>query len=298
MPRLHAVAALALGLAGDAAAAAIALNGAARQATYAGHGALSAGASSRLLWDYEPALASDILDLLFKPNFGMSLHQLKVEVGGDDMSTDGSEPSHMHARDDLSCERGYEFWLLEQAVKRNPSIQTYALAWGVPQWVGSGNYFSQDNIDYHIAFLRCARARANVTLGHLGIWNERAWGSPEYVVSLRQALDAAGFAATRIVLADDGAGSVAGIVAAAQANATFAAAFDTVGVHYPCDSPAPAVGQLGKQFWASEDWWSAPDWDGAGCWGRRANMNFIVNNMTANIAWSLVSRAQRRAEHA
>jgi hypothetical protein len=26
----------------------------------------------------------------------------------------------MHYRDDLSCKRGYEFWLLEEARKRNP----------------------------------------------------------------------------------------------------------------------------------------------------------------------------------
>jgi len=75
---------------GTAAGAVISLNGTARGATYAGHGALSAGASSRLLWDYEPTLASDILDLLFKPSFGMSLHQLKIEVGGDDLSGDGT----------------------------------------------------------------------------------------------------------------------------------------------------------------------------------------------------------------
>ena len=30
----------------------------------------------------------------------------------------------MHYRDDLSCKRGYEFWLLEEARKRNPAIKT------------------------------------------------------------------------------------------------------------------------------------------------------------------------------
>ena len=52
-------------------------------------------------------------------------------------STDGTEPSHMHSRGDLSCERGYEFWLLQEARARNPSIKTYALSWALPHWVGN-----------------------------------------------------------------------------------------------------------------------------------------------------------------
>ena len=31
--------------------------------------------------DYEPAVVSDILDFMFKPNFGLNLDILKVEVG-------------------------------------------------------------------------------------------------------------------------------------------------------------------------------------------------------------------------
>ena len=57
---------------------------------FEGIGALSAGASSRLLYDYPEPYRSDILDYLFKPNFGANLHHLKVEIGGDVMSTDGS----------------------------------------------------------------------------------------------------------------------------------------------------------------------------------------------------------------
>lgn len=61
--------------------------------TFEGHGALSAGASSRLLWDYPELYRGEILDLLFKPKFGASLQHLKVEIGGDVNSTDGSEPA-------------------------------------------------------------------------------------------------------------------------------------------------------------------------------------------------------------
>eukprot|EP00912_Choanoflagellata_sp_UC4_P000018 UC4_evm1s13 len=45
---------------------------------YDGHGALSAGASSRLLIDYPEQQRNDILDLLFKPNFGAALDLIKT----------------------------------------------------------------------------------------------------------------------------------------------------------------------------------------------------------------------------
>ncbi len=48
------------------------------------------------------------MDYLFLPGFGASLHILKVEVGGDVQSTDGTESSHMHSADDENYERGYE----------------------------------------------------------------------------------------------------------------------------------------------------------------------------------------------
>jgi hypothetical protein len=51
-----------------------------------GIGALSAGASSRLLWDYAEPQRSQILDYLFKPQFGAALSILKVEIGGDVVS--------------------------------------------------------------------------------------------------------------------------------------------------------------------------------------------------------------------
>jgi len=38
---------------------------------------------------------SEILDYLFLPNFGAGLGVLKLEIGGDTQSTDGTEPSHM-----------------------------------------------------------------------------------------------------------------------------------------------------------------------------------------------------------
>lgn len=65
-----------------------------------GLGAISGGgATSRLLVDYPEEQRSQVLDLLFSPQFGASLHILKVEIGGDSQSTDGTETSHMHSEE-------------------------------------------------------------------------------------------------------------------------------------------------------------------------------------------------------
>src|ERR1700752_4680764 len=101
--------------------ATVVLDGASRGRIFDGLGAASAGASSRLLIDYPEPQRSQILDYLFKPNYGASLQHLKVEIGADGNSTDGSEPSIAHTREELvrpSFNRGYEWWLMKEAKKR------------------------------------------------------------------------------------------------------------------------------------------------------------------------------------
>src|SRR5450631_3673289 len=76
----------------------ISVNGNAGGKRFDGIGAVSGGgATSVLLKDYPEPQRSQVLDLLFKPKFGASMSALLVEVPGDGNSTQGSEPSHMHA---------------------------------------------------------------------------------------------------------------------------------------------------------------------------------------------------------
>src|SRR5689334_18974514 len=77
-----------------AADTAVTVDGGSPGRVYDGIGALSAGASSRLLIDYPEPARSQVLDYLFRPGYGAALQVLKVEIGGDTNSTDGSEPSH------------------------------------------------------------------------------------------------------------------------------------------------------------------------------------------------------------
>jgi galactosylceramidase len=272
---------------GSSAPTSINLDGGTALHVYDGHGALSAGASSRLLWDYPEPQRSEILDYLFKPNWGASLHLLKVEIGGDGQSTDGTEPSPAHTRDDWNCSRGYEPWLLLEAKKRNPDILTYGLSWAVPHWIGNGSFFSDDNLAYQSRWARCVGDLMGQPLDYIGVWNERSWGSVDYVVGLRNALDAAG-ASAEIILPDGGS-DIPGIISAAQQNATFNSAISGVGLHYPCHDPVPIIQEgLHKKFWASEDYSTVYDWAGAACWGRLLVDNYVRMNQTSTISWSLI----------
>jgi O-glycosyl hydrolase len=144
---------------------------------FEGIGAISGGGgNSRLLLDYEEPYRSQILDNLFKPGYGANLQIFKVEIGADMDSTDGAESSHMHTADDENYNRGYEWWLMEQARARNPRIELAALPWGAPGWVGGGtNYWSQDMIDYILKWLKHADSDHHLKIDYIGGRNENGW---------------------------------------------------------------------------------------------------------------------------
>ena len=133
---LLAVAWCVVGVPGQPAAAAtttITVNGTQGGRTFDGIGAISGGGgNTRLLTDYPAAQQQQILDYLFQPGYGADLQILKVEIGGDTNSTDGSESSIEHASGSINCGAGYEWWLMEQAKALNPNIKLYGLAWGAP----------------------------------------------------------------------------------------------------------------------------------------------------------------------
>ncbi|MBI5010468.1 MAG: hypothetical protein HZB98_12660 [Bacteroidia bacterium] len=168
----------------------ISINNSLEGRTFEGIGALSAGASSKLLLDYPVEIREQILDYLFKPKFGASLQHLKVEIGGDVNSTDGTEPSHAHTREELinpekSCfTRGYEWMLMKEAKRRNPSIFLDCLEWGCPGWIGNGIFYSQDNADYISAFIEGAEKYHNLKIDYTGIWNERDFDA-EWIIMLK-----------------------------------------------------------------------------------------------------------------
>ena len=161
---------------GDAAAGAspaptIAVDAASLGPRFWGVGGLSAGGSSRLLYDYPEPARSDVLDSLFAPGKGFGFQILKIEVGGDCQSSWGTEPSHMHSRADLNMDRGYELWLAAEARRRNPDIVLTSLAWCEPGWVRPG-VLSPAGVEYHIKWLAGARQKG-LEMEFVGLWNEQ-----------------------------------------------------------------------------------------------------------------------------
>lgn len=261
--------------------------------TFDGFGALSAGASSRLLLDYPPLQRGQILDYLFKPNYGASLQILKVEIGGDTNSTDGAEPSHERQVGAVDCNRGYEWTLMEQAKQRNPGIALSALEWGVPHWVGAGGTtpWTGQNITYLLDWLGCA-SQHHLKINYLGGWNENGYNAG-WFVNLRQALDSHGYSQVQLVAAD----SDWSVADAMATDPSFNKAVSVVGVHYPCGwlsdtetCPAPpaAALTLGKPLWASEDGSQQYD-NGSFALARMLNRQYIQEKVTAAINWSLIS---------
>ncbi len=285
----------------DASAQIIQIDGQGTGPAFEGLGALSAGASSRLLIDYPEPQRSQILDYLFKPAYGAALQHLKVEIGSDVNSTDGSEPSHMRSPGDHNYERGYEWWLMLEARKRNAQIILDALPWGAPGWIGNGRLYSKDMAAYVVDFLQGAKKQYGLDIAYTGIWNERVYDA-EYVKTLSQALKQAGLN-TKIVCCDEyqDGGDQWEIAKAIQRDPALRDSIYALGVHYPWvynHSTTPAVARTsGKPLWASEDQpndgWGpivSRDWAvGGRLLAKLYNRNYLEGGFTKTEIWSPIT---------
>jgi hypothetical protein len=278
----------------------ISINGQGSGRIFDGIGAISGGGgNSRLLIDYPEPYRSQILDYLFKPGYGADLQILKVEVGGDTNSTDGSEASYMHTPNDVNFNRGYEWWLMEQARLRNPNIKLYGLAWGAPGWIGTtgapvydpnNRFWSQDMVNYYVNWIKGAWTYHHLTIDYIGGWNERGYNKTFYE-QLQSALQA-NHLQTKVVAADSGWD----VADAMVGDSAFNNAVNIVGVHYPCgylgsnaSCPSTANAQsLNKPLWASEN--GSEDYNsGAFAMARAINRGYIDGKMTAYINWPLIA---------
>uniref|UniRef100_A0A671XGY7 Galactocerebrosidase n=1 Tax=Sparus aurata TaxID=8175 RepID=A0A671XGY7_SPAAU len=255
-----------------------------------GIGGLSGGgATSRLLVNYAEPYRSQILDFLFKPNFGASLHILKVEIGGDAQTTDGTEPSHMHYENDENYFRGYEWWLMKEAKKRNPNITLIGLPWAFPGWVGHGKNWPYDFPDitaaYVVNWILGAKQYHDLDIQYVGIWNERNFDI-KYIKLLRYTLDKSGLERVRIIASDN---LWEPITLSVLLDPELSSAVDVIGAHYPGTVTVKDAVKTQKKLWSSEDYSTFNDEVGGGCWARILNQNYVNGLMTATISWNLVA---------
>lgn len=244
---------------------------------FEGIGAVSAGASTRNLVDYPDKQRSEVLDYLFKPKFGAGFQHLKVEIGSGENSTCGSEPSNVITADELKnpIPRGYEFWLMAEARKRNPDIILDCLPWAYPRWVG--NRFSQASADWIVSFLETARKHYGLDVNWISAaQNENGTDLNWVANSLRPTLNAHGFSKVKLQAPDDDS-EFWQIFDKLEKDPKLDKLISAVGYHY-IDGREPweidqntghrateKAKDSGKPLWASEEWsQSGKEWGGKG----------------------------------
>jgi O-glycosyl hydrolase len=280
----------------------ITMDGNGKGRVFDGIGAVSAGASSRLLIDYPEPYRSQILDYLFKPDYGAALQHLKVEIGADVNSTDGSEPTFARTRAEMAhpdFNRGYEWWLMEEAKKRNPKIILDSLPWGAPGWIGNGHFYSQDMANYVAKFIEGAEAEHHLNIRYTGIWNETQYRTG-YAKLLKQTL-LKNHLSTRVVCCDLYTQEHPWSIIGKMANdPRLLEAVDVVGVHSPDvvegASVPEAARKSGKPLWASEDEFFYYTRGLSQKWSPFAeslamiyNLNYIRERITTTEIWSPVT---------
>jgi galactosylceramidase len=272
----------------------IPINGADSGRTFDGIGGVSGGcATSNLLKDYPEPQRSQILDYLFKPDFGANLSALYVEVGGD-CSTNGTEPSHMHTRADTNFQRGYEWWMINEAKKRNPDLKLNGCAWGCPGWIGNGNFWSQDMCDYYAVWIKGLKSKWGYDMNAIGCRNESGVNIP-FVEMFRTTLDNDGLTNVKIHAFDNYTADKYDFTSQFATNAALNGAVDIIGAHTTWKAQtvngvlAPAAAKnSGKPIYDTEEHATMDGIAGATNIVNACNENYIDNRITQVVFWFLV----------
>ena len=255
----------------------ISLNANDKGRVFEGIGAVSAGASSRALIDYPEQQRSEVLDFLFKPKFGAGFQHLKVEIGSGENSTCGAEPSQAITKEELADPkpRGYEFWLMSEARKRNPKVMLDCLPWAFPSWVG--NRFSRESANWFVSFLEVARKNYGLEMNYVSAAQNEMGTNLNWIAKyLRPDMDAHGFTKVKLQAPDDSQ-AFWKVFDEFEQHPEYNKLIDAVGYHY-IDGREPwdidqkqdryatvKAKDSGKSLWASEEWsQSGKEWGGTG----------------------------------
>jgi galactosylceramidase len=269
----------------------IRLNGNAGGKRFDGIGIVNGGgATSVLLKDYPEPQRSQILDLVFKPKFGASVSALFIEIPGDGNSTQGSMPSHMRTRDDLNYYRGYTWWFLREAKKRNPSLSLDGTAWSAPGWIGNGEFWSQDAADYYVKWLEGLRNVYGLEFDAIGCRNEKGTNF-DFVKRLRATLNAHGFEKIKIHAFDNWPNNKFDFVKEMLTDEKLRDSIDIISGHIlGTEAPASAdvqemAARMYKPIWNTEEHVYKKGFDCAISIVEAFNESFIRSGATKVVNW-------------
>lgn len=269
----------------------IRLNGNAGGKRFDGIGIVNGGgATSVLLKDYPEPQRSQILDLVFKPKFGASVSALFIEIPGDGNSTQGSMPSHMRTRDDLNYYRGYTWWFLLEAKKRNPSLSLDGTAWSAPGWIGNGEFWSQDAADYYVKWVEGLRNVYGLEFDAIGCRNEKG-ANFDFVKRLRATLNAHGFEKIKIHAFDNWPNNKFDFVKEMLTDEKLGDSIDIISGHIlGTDAPASAdvqemAARMYKPIWNTEEHVYKKGFDCAISIVEAFNESFIRSGATKIVNW-------------
>ncbi|KVE39584.1 hypothetical protein WS68_20160 [Burkholderia sp. TSV86] len=270
--------------------------------------------SAPLLHAYPEPQRSQILDYLFKPNYGQAVQVLKLEIGGDSNTTVDSESAYQHtATDKPNVMNGYEAWVAQEALKRNPKIKIWGLQWGAPRWIG-GLCSKADN-EYLVKWIQLMKSQAGVKVDYISAGqNEQncaqgvnaahnQFNDQDNISDLRNTLNTAGLNDVKVVGYDGEDGATASVLSRQPVGDLYA-----VGIHYPggwkvpltwdkTDSRSSTIKKLGMKYWASEDTDFQSLVPAPGSLTRQYNFRYIGFGTTLIMNWTLVGAAYPNMEY-
>ena len=235
---------------------------------YRGLGVITGNNSSRLLMDYKtknPEAYWEIMNLLFKPDYGAGLTHVKIEFGSDVNSSSGTEPSIMRSADEeADVTRGAGFMFAADALSINPDITVDLLRWGEPKWVTDA--FNESTEAGHAARYKWYKAALDKAYDTYGIKfthisadaNEAARVDTEWIIYLANALENEtderyDYGAIKIVASDEiGSWNISKEM---MENEELRNAVDILGEHYNtwADKNAKTLNkEYGKEIWYTE----------------------------------------------
>lgn len=251
--------------------------------TFEGIGVVNGGgATSVLLKDYPEPQRSQMMDLIYKPMFAGSVSAILVEIPGDGNSTQGSMPAHSHFRGDNNPRRGYMWWVMQEAKKRNPELPLDATAWSAPGWVGS--WWSKDMSDFYISWLLDLRHVYGLELDAIGCHNEKG-KDYDFAKLFRKELNERGFSNVRLHGFDNWGRRKVNFLPDMLTDTELREALDIISAHTFSEIPLSAenkaiVEQLGKPLWNTEDHIYKEGFDALISIVECFNENYIISGAT------------------